>query len=74
MVGQLTVMDAVDGVDGVKDVGHGGVGSGGNAAKKNKTGFHGGWSAFLSFCVLLCVVWLWSCVVPADESSSWAQV
>ena len=52
MVGQLTVMDAVDGV---KDVGHGGVGSGGNAAKKNKTGFHGGWLAFLVsvFCFVL---------------------
>ena len=47
---QLTVLNAVDGV---KDVGHGGVGGGGNAAKKNKTGFHGGWLAFLSFCVLL---------------------
>ena len=61
MVGQLTVMDAVDGV---KDVGHGGVGSGGNAAKKNKTGFHGGWFTGLvgvsSFCVLFCVVVLWS--------------
>ena len=66
MVSQLTVMDAVDGV---KDVGHGGVGSGGNAAKKNKTGFHGGWLAFLSFCVLLCCE-LWSCGVVLCRCAS----